>query len=94
MSYTIQHKTYRFWDWDAIFPGETVADAFMAAGGRVQMDSGEVVVSGLSYNEAMRIAQSYQADYLGPVKWDNPVPDDLIDVTSTSRSVVPYLELI
>jgi hypothetical protein len=84
MSTTIEYTHFRFWDWDAIFPGETVADAFLKAGGRVACEDGEVIVLGLSYKEAMAIAGRYQADYLGPVISDSVVPENLKDVTNLS----------
>lgn len=86
MSVTIEHNAHIFWDYNGIFPGN-LGDAFKQAGAKVEyVDNCEMVVRGLEISEARKIANAYDADYLGPVITLNPPPRILKDVTPNKKA--------
>jgi hypothetical protein len=86
MSVTIEHNAHIFWDYNGIFPGN-VGDAFKQAGAKVEyLGNCEMVVRGLEISEARKIANAYDADYLGPVIALNPPPRVLKDVTPNKKA--------
>ncbi len=82
MSITIEHDAHIVWDINEIFPGRTIADAFLEAGGVVVgRDDCEIMVACLSFKCVKKLCHDWGADYIGPVFTNQEPPEYLKDVT-------------